>query len=235
MKSAFLIAAAAAISLSGCTVREARMALPSDFAVTTDRLELRGMGGGTSGRFQLAGVPGTFTRSAERLEAFRPKLVRNSGGGSFDLQSSPLGPQISGRCRYREGEVTAGPISVTPRRLAYYCRFERDGRPLAADLVLEDPKSALGTFHGRAERVGRLFIEGQEIGIRSVHRDQGGGLPAPNAIGYMFEAAGREVGAIDINGPGKTLYVPHDPQLREAVTAASLALAIFWDPADVQD
>jgi hypothetical protein len=112
--------------------------------------------------------------------------------------------------------------------------FHRNGRPMAAELVLADPKPALGTLHGRAERFGRLYIEGREIAIRSIHRDERGGLATPTALGYMFEAGGREVGAIDMNGPDKTLYVPRDPQLREAVIAAGLALSIFWDPAVLQ-
>ena len=233
MKASWLLAAAAGLSLGAC-VREAEIAVPSDFAATTERLELRGMGGGTRGGFRLAGTPGTFTRSAERLGLFDPLLVRRSGGGAFSLAASELGPELSGRCRYREREVNAGPVSVTPGRLVYACRFSRGGEPLAAELVLEDPASAFGTLHGRAERVGRLHLDGREIGIRSLHRDRGGGLPAPTALGYMFDEDGRDVGAIDVNGGNKTLFLPRDPALREAVLAASLALAVFWDPAVVQ-
>jgi hypothetical protein len=233
MKNTILLAAAASLTLSACTIRGGRIAVPPGFASTTERLELRGMGGGTSGDFRLAGVPGSFSRSADRLGIFDPLLVRNGGGGSFTLAASPLGPQLSGRCRYRESEVSVGPISVTPGRLGYHCVFRSEGRPLAAELVLFDPKSALGTVHGRSERVGYLSIEGREIGIRSIHRDQRGGLPTPTPLGYIFDSGGLEVGAIDVNGPNKTLHVPRDPQLREAVIAAGLALSIFWDPADI--
>jgi hypothetical protein len=234
MKNAILLAAAAAsLTLSACSVREGRIAVPPAFGATTERLELRGMGGGRSGDFRLAGVPGSFSRSADRLGIFDPLLVRNSGGGSFTLAASPLGPQLSGRCRYREREINAGPISVTPGRLGYHCLFRSQGRPLAAELVLIDPKSALGTVHGQSRRVGYLAIEGREIGIRSIHRDARGGLPPPTPLGYIFDADGLEVGAIDVNGTNKTLHVPRDPQFREAVIAAGLALSIFWDPADI--
>lgn len=234
VKNAILCAAAAGLTLSACSIREGRIAMPSELAATTEQLELRGMGGGTRGDFHVAGVPGSFTRSAERQGILGPLLVRNRGGGSFTLAGSPLAPQLSGRCNYREREVNVGPISVTPNRLSYHCMFHRHGRPMAAELVLEDPKPAFGTLHGRAERIGHLYIEGREIGIRSIHRDERGGLAAPTALGYMFEAGGREVGAVDVNGLNKTLYVPRDPELREAVIAAGLALSIFWDPAVLQ-
>jgi hypothetical protein len=234
VKNILLLATSTSLALSACSIREARIATPSDFAATTEQLELRGMGGGRSGDFRLGGVPGSFSRSAERQEIFDPLLVRHRGGGSFNLSESPLAPQLSGRCRYREQDLNVGSISVTPDRLGYHCVFHRDSRPLAAELVLEDPKPLFGTLHGRAERIGRLYIEGQEIGIRSIHRDREGGLPAPTALGYMFDVGGRDIGAVDVNGLNKTLYVPRDPQLREAVIAAGLALSIFWDPEVVQ-
>jgi hypothetical protein len=234
VKNAILLAAAAGLTLSACNMRAGRIAMPSKLAAATEQLELRGMGGGRSGGFRLAGVPGSFTRSAERQGILDPLLVNHRGGGSFTLAASPLAPQLSGRCSYREREVNVGPISVTPNRLGYYCTFHRDDRPMAAELVLVDPKPVLGTLHGRSERVGHLYIEGRAIGIRSIHRDERGGLAAPTALGYMFEAGGREIGAIDVNGLNKTLYVPRDPELREAVIAAGLALSTFWDPAVLQ-
>jgi hypothetical protein len=229
-----LLSLAAAVSLSACSIREGRIAMPPHLSTSTERLDLRGMGGGTRGNFNLAGAYGRFTRSAERLAIFDPLFVRNSGGGSFRLEHSQLGPDLSGRCRYREREVNAGPISVIPRRMVYHCDFAREGRPIDAELILEDPKGALGTVHGRAERDGMLVFEGLRIGIRSIHRDQRGGLPAPTALGYLFDIDGYEMGAVDLNGINKTIYAPRSPLEREAVLAASLALSVFWDPAVVQ-
>jgi hypothetical protein len=234
VKKAILLATATGLTLSACSIREGRIAMPSELTATAEQLELQGMGGGTRGDFRLAGVPGSFTRSAERQGILDPLLVKHRGGGSFTLAGSPLAPQLSGRCDYREREVNVGPISVTPDRLSYYCMFKRHGRPMAAELVLVDPKPSFGTLHGRAERIGQLYIEGREIGIHSIHRDERGGLAAPTALGYMFEADGRKIGAADLNGLNKTLFVPRDPELREAVIAAGLALSIFWDPAVLQ-
>lgn len=224
----------AGLSLAGC-VREARIAMPSQLAASAERIELRGLGGGTGGSFTLGGEEGRFTRGAERLGIFDPLLVRHSGGGSFRIEAPGGGSELAGRCAYREGQVNLGPVSLTPQRLAYRCEFARGGRPIDAGLAIEDPQGAFGTLHGRSERRGTLWFEGERIDVRSVHRDEGGGLPLPHALGYMFEADGVEIGAVDLNGGNKTLFVPHAGKRREAVIAAALALSIFWDPAELND
>lgn len=228
--AAFILAAVS----SGCSVREGRMALPAHLPAATEPLQLRGMGGGTRGDFELGTTRGRFSRSAERLGIFDPLLVRHKGGGSFQLAGTATSPSLAGRCVYREGRFSVGPISVTPKRLALHCEFARGGRPIDAVLVLEDPQSAIGTLHGRSERAGTLFYEGQTIFVRSNHLDQEGGLPSPTALGYLFSDEYGEVGAVDLNGLNKTVFAPTAGKHREAVVAASLALSIFWDPAEVQ-
>lgn len=232
--SIILALAATATVLAACSIREGRIAVPSQLAEEAERLELRGMGGGRSGGFDLAGNRGLFTRRADRLGIFDPLFVGHRGGGSFTIAGPATGRALAGRCAYREAKVDVGPFSLTPQRLAYRCEFARDGRPIEAELVIEDPQSAFGTLHGRSERRGMLWFEGQRITVRSIHRDQGGGLPVPHPLGYMFEADGGEIGAVDLNGANKTLYVPRSEPQREAVIAAALALAILWDPAEVQ-
>jgi hypothetical protein len=223
-----------ATALSGCMVREARIALAPGLAESAERIELTGMGGGRSGDFQLGQGSGTFTRSAERLGVFDPLLVRHRGGGAFRLRESTDGIELAGRCSYREGIVNAGPVSVTPGRLVFHCDFARGGRRIDASFMIAHPKSALGTLHGRDERTGMLVYEGREIAVRSIHRDIAGGLPTSTALGYSFSANGREIGAVDLNGLNKTLYVPRSGPDREAVIVASVALSTFWDPAIVQ-
>jgi|GEM_PF-2114202 len=233
MKTILLIAAAAA-SLSACTIREARIAMPSELAASTERLVLSGISGGRSGRFRLAGAGGTFQRTADRLAILDPLLVRHSGGGRFEVEAAPGVAPLEGRCSYREGQVNAGPIAVTPRRLDFHCAFARDGRPIAAELVLADPQGPLGTLHGRSEREGVLQFEGETIEIRSIHRDRGGGLPNATALGYLLSVGGEAVGAVDLNGGVKTVFAPVSGPRRDAVLAAAIALSIFWDPASVQ-
>ncbi len=229
-----LAAVVFAASLSGCSVREGRIAMPSELAASTERLELRGMGAGTRGDFELEGARGTFTRSAERLGIFDPLLVDHRGGGSFQLDRTTGNAALAGRCSYREGIINVGPVTVTPRQLAFHCEFAREGRLIEAGLVLEDPQSAFGTIHGRSERVGTLFYEGQQIEVRSIHHDEGGGLPSPTALGYVLTGESGEIGAVDLNGLNKTIFAPFAGEEREAVLAGALALSIFWDPAEVR-
>lgn len=223
------------VALSACSVREARIETTPALAVSTERLDLSGMGIGERGSFRLGSSSGTFTRSADRLGIFDPLLVRHKGAGSFRLQASQVAPDLAGRCSYREGIVNVGPLSVTPDRLVFHCDFAREGRPIEASLVIADPKSTWGAAHGRDERIGTLVYEGRQFAVRSIHRDASGGLPTPHALGYSFSAEGREIGAVDLNGPNKTLHVPRTGPEREAVIAASVALSTFWDPALLQD
>lgn len=230
MHGKYIVAAAVAAALSGC-INEARIAVPSDLAGSTERLELRGMGGGTRGSFSLAGAQGRFTRSSGRLGVFDPLLVSKSGGGSFTVALA--GGELSGECGFREREVNAGPVSVTTRPFVYRCSFRRDGRPIAAEMIVEESHESAGTLLSKRERRGSIVFEGRELTLRSLHRDAGGGLAMASPLGYAFDAAGRQVGAIDLNGANKTLFVPAGGPDREAAIAASLALSILWDPADV--
>jgi hypothetical protein len=234
MNKSIFAALAVGLSLSACSVREGRIAVPSGVAIGSERLELRGMGGGERGHYQLGDAVGSFSRRADRLGLLDPLLVRHRGGGSFHLEQMGEIPALGGRCSFRQNQVSVGPISLTPRRLAFQCDFARDDRGINASLYLEDPQSAFGTLHGRAEREGILHYEDVRIAIRSIHQDERGGLPNPAPLGYVFIFEGREIGAVDLNGLNKTIYAPRPAALREAVIAASLALVVFWDPAVVQ-
>ena len=221
-----LALALAGAALAGC-VKEARIALPSDVAPRTERVDLRGMGAGTKGRFDLGGSPGQFVRGAGRASGFG--LVHKAGGGRFSV-AGPAG-ELSGGCDFREEAVKLGDgVQVTARPFAYRCDFARDGRPIDAVLRLDAARGGAAAF--RYARTGTLSFEGQRIGISSIHHFEGGRMPTLTPLGYAFAAEGGPIGAIDLNGTDKILFVPRDPRQREAVLAASLALAILWDPAD---
>lgn len=217
--------------LAGCSVREGRIAISPALATSSERMELTHMGGGQEGQLRLGDMSGRFTRGVERLGIFPKLLAFSRGGGGFRITSSGGVVDLAGRCSYREKVVTAGPIMVTPERLTFSCDFARAGTPIDAWLIITDPKKAYGTLHGRAERTGTLFFEGREYEVRSIHEDEQGGLKSPTPLGYEFSFDGRQVGAVDLNGLNKTLFVPRSAADREAVIAASLALSTFWDPA----
>jgi hypothetical protein len=206
------------------------MALPPAVASNSDTLRLTGMGIGRNGDFMLAEAPGRFTRSADRLGLFGRTFVDRTGASSFALAGG-----LAGECRYRESEMNAGIVSLKSDRFALRCGFSRDGRRLTAELLLDADEEPLGPLHGGARRIGALWYDGAEITVRSVHRDRNGGLPTPAPLGYVFEAEGRSIGAVETNGVDRVVHLPREPQYREAVVAGALAIATFWDPAHVED
>lgn len=227
-----LAASSLALLLAGGGIREAQIAIPAELASETQVLHVRGLGGASSGSFTLGSSKGRFTRSAERLGLLDPLVVRNRGRSTFSLSGSEVSGQLSGRCGYGETQANFGELTATPKRLAYSCRFSRDGDPIAAELVLRETSESIGSLFSKRERRGILFFEGVRIEFRSLHRDRGGGLPMATPLGYAFYQDGRQIGAVDLNGSRKRIHAPKAGQHREAVIAASLALSVFWDPAE---
>lgn len=228
MKGITVAALFGATLLTGaCSIREAQIRTPASLAAA-ERLEISGMGGGTRGSFRLAGLEGRFTRGAERLAVFDPLLVRNSGGGSFQLQQSA--GTLEGSCGYRERELNVGPISARLQKFAYRCLFARDGRPIDAELTIAESGDSPGSMLMKRERRGTLLFDGRTYQLRSVHRDAGGGLEMATPLGYTIEHDGKAVAAVDLNGTNKTLFIAPGVD-REAMFAAGLALSVLWDPA----
>lgn len=217
--------AVAAASLSGC-IKEAKIAMPSDLAASTERVELTGMGFGRRGDFVLAGSEGEFTRGADRLSLGNAAFVSNSGGGSFRYAD------LEGACRYREREVNIGMVSLPAQPFSYHCHLGRAGMPVG-ELVIEEETGTTGSMLSKRGRRGFMTFEGVRYDITSIHRDQSGGLAHATPLGYRFDAAARSVGAVDLNGGDKTIFAPRSGAAREAVFAGSLALSVLWDPASM--
>jgi hypothetical protein len=228
-----LCAAALLLSSAPAAAREARIKLPDGLTARTERLDVTGMGGGRSGRLALGASAGEFTRQADRIGVVDPLFTKNYGGGAFRIRGPEVGGELGASCRFRRLQSTVGPISVSTKRLTYTCSFERDGKPLAARIELRDRDGALGSADGRDAREGVIVFEGVELRMRSLHKLAGSPLAVPHALGYVFEANGVPVGAVDLNGNTRRIHAPADPAQRQAVIAAALALSIFWDPAVV--
>lgn len=221
--------AIALTGLAGCGgIREAHMAVPSELAAA-ERVTLDGMGGWHRGDFELAGAKGRFTRASEATGYHDGEWITRRGGGSF------LYGELSGRCRFAEAELDFGLFQPKPRQLDYVCDFARGGEPIEARLTLRENNVALGGMTPQERREGIFEFEGRRIGLRSVHHSAESRIPTASPIGYLFEAGGRPVGGIDLNGGDHSLFLPRDPALREAAIAASLAVSVFWDPADDPD
>jgi hypothetical protein len=198
--------------------------MPGELAGATETLAINGMGLGRRGDFTLAGSRGEFTRGADTLSLLGDFLVRNSGAGNFRHAG------LEGACRYREGEVNIGPITARTRPFSYRCLFARNGVP-AGELVIGEERGTTSAMLSKRGREGYLLFDGLRYEVKSIHRSQGGGIANATPLGYRFDTAGRAVGAVDLNGPNKTLYAPRASAAREAVFAGGLALSVLWDPA----
>ncbi|WP_207789970.1 VV20781 family protein [Sandarakinorhabdus oryzae] len=221
------------LPLAGCSVSAARMALPAGVTHSTTEIAITGMGGGQSGRFTAGASSGRFSRRADRLGVMDPLFVANRGGSSFELSGPDVSGVLAARCGFSRQQMNIGLISITPGQLRYVCRFQRDGQPVAATLELQGRGGVLGALDGSEARDGIFEYDGVRLRIRSVHRVEGSPLPLPQPIGYSFSRDGQEIGAVDLNGPDKRLHAPTEPRLREATLVAAMALAVFWDPAEV--
>ena len=230
MKIQFLASVALfATALSGCTA--AQIAVPSDVAASTERLELDGIGGWQDGRFKLGASQGRFSRRALETRAF-DTFVHKAGSGRFEVTGPELGGTASGDCRFSEREIDLDVAVVPDGRLAYRCLFHRNGRQVDGGLFLAEVPNGSGLLAGRT-RAGELRIGPLSVDVRPIHHLAGGKVPAGTPLGYAFDVGGRQVGAVDLNGTTKTIYAPRQPgPVRDAVLVASLALSVFWDPGE---
>jgi hypothetical protein len=221
------------LTTAACSaIQPAQMALPPELPARTESIAIEGMGGSTRGSFRVAGTSGSFTRSAQRLALFDELAVFDWGGTSFTLAGPPA---VAAVCKMRQTTVNIGIVGFSPKPMAYECDFRIDGQPVAARFSLQESRDGTGTLTAQAQRRGLLQWPGSTLALRSVHQVQGSPLPLQTPIGYVFEAQGRAVGAIELNGLTPALWLPPagDPQLRQAVLVAAVALAVFWDPAQL--
>lgn len=219
-----------ALALAGCAglaIKPAQMELPAELA-GTPATTIAGIGGsagsGTKGRFDAAGVAGSFERSASRLALFeRWQQDRAAVSISFD------GGLGAASCKLRGQTATAGIVEAPIRPAAFECDFSNAAG--AADLRLQTRAVVAAGAGTRDERQGRLEAGAVTLELRSVHRLQGTPLPLPEPAGYLFLRDGRAVAALELVGGKPRLWRPADPALQGAVTRAAVALALLWDPA----
>ncbi|MCT2558268.1 hypothetical protein N0B51_04680 [Tsuneonella sp. YG55] len=209
----------------------AQMQLSPSLAQSRVRAEIAGIGGRTSGQFMAGSYSGSFDRSLESWSFADTAVVR--GGHNYLSVSGPeISSTIEAHCAMRERAIDLGSgVEVTVRSMAYRCEFTAGGRPIPARFELqESQRGGLAVF--RYERIGEIALGGEIVQFRSVHRIDGAALPTITPSGYVFEQAGREIGAVDLaNRPALVLSPALDKGLARTVTVAALVLATFWDPA----
>lgn len=227
-------AAAAAFALGACaSIPPARMALPQSLTSGAEQVSVTGMGGGQRGSFVADQHSGTFVRSETRLAFFDPLYERRDGSTSFSVRGPAISGEIDLSCRMRERTVTLGLFSVEAEPTAYRCDFTHEGRAIPARFELQAHREGLGGMMMREERRGEIALDRAVLQIRSVHNLQGSPFQLATPIGYVFESDGVVVGAVELNGVPVINYAAGtDQSTRRAVLIASLALGLFWDPAD---
>jgi hypothetical protein len=222
--------------LAGCAaIQPAQMALPPDLPARTEATTIAGMGGGTRGSFTVGAVDGNYARSATRLSFFDDLAVFDRGGAGFNATGLVADATVEASCKMRQTTVTIGIVGFAPKPLAYECDLRARGAPLAARFTLQESRDTLGQVTAQVQRRGLIEWDGVALTIRSVHTVQGSPLPLQAPIGYVFEQDGRAVGAVELNGLTPRLWLPPagDVKTRQASLVAALALAVFWDPAQL--
>ena len=235
MKFRFYVGLAAmALAAGACAgFPEAQMQLPDNLQVSAETVTISGIGGGQRGSYAAGPYSGSFARSETRLAFFDPMVELRGGTTKFNLQGGELEGVIDAKCTMRERAITIGDISFKPKKMAYGCDFLHEGRSFPARFELQEISEGLGGMLSKRERRGEIAMDRSVIQIRSSHRMVGSAFDSASPIGYVFEAHGVPVGAVDINGaPVLTMNASTDLAARRAMLVSALALSIFWEPAN---
>lgn len=228
MKRLLLPRLLAAMALGGCgAIRPAQMALPASLETGTERLTISGLGGAPRGEFRVGAERGSFTRSASRLALFDALSEGESAVASFSFL--PPG-EVASRCSMRRRTANVGVLTYEFRPMVYTCSFSGAGEP--AQLTLAEARSTSRVESMKRERSGEMVLGGGPLQVRSSHALAGSRLQTAAPIGYVFERDGRAVAAVEINGTEPVMVLRSDSAApeRKAVTLASLALALLWEP-----
>ena len=225
-----LLAGLAGLAACG-SLPEARMQRPEGLSDHAQMITLDGLGGGTRGRFRVAGADGEFERRASRLGLLDNRVERDRVSARYRLQrdGAAAAPDLV-ECRGGQTTLGAGILAAAVQRFGWRCDC---AGAAPARLELSAPDATVGPRH---ERQGRYQADGLTLGLRSEHRLQGTPLPLAQPAGYVFTHDGRVVGALDLAAGAPRLWRPAQPgALQDAVTRSALALALLWDPAGVAE
>jgi hypothetical protein len=229
LRAAFSLAVlTTAMALAGCgLVQPARMALPQALG---EPQAIEGLGGTREGRFRIGATQGEFKRSATRLSLFSDAFARDGASATFSLPLSSGTGTLQGRCDMRRTSAHAGVLRFEPQPLAYICNYSATGMPGSMVLREARPSAQIGP----APREGEITLGGVTLTVQASYRVQGSALPLAQPSGYLFSQRGETLAAVDLTDstrPVVHLRREAPEPLRDAVMAASLSLALLWDPA----
>lgn len=231
-----ILALTSCVVFSSCSaIQPARMVQPVGFDAS-EVVPVSGVSGWRKGQYVAGAFRGSFFRSSDRLAFFGDFIEELSGKVEFTL----AGPKIEGaleiNCRMRERAINIGIMNFKPERMAYRCAFTHNGNSIPARFEIQENRRGLAGNILKEERRGEIALDRVILQIVSVHQLHGTPLVQASPIGYRFELDGVAVGSVEINGKPVIRILPGtDEATRRAITAASIALGVFWDPADTRD
>jgi hypothetical protein len=215
-----------ALALAGCSMGPLRMGLPEGLGRDAAVYPIRGLWGGDSGYFAVAGHVGGFTRGASALTE-QGVLDLRAASAAFDIAGPELPGAIGAICDAAETSVVRPGAEPPPAGArAVVCEFDLDGAPTAWTLEL-DPSPD----NPRLRR-GVVSLDAATLALRSTNAVAGGGLEARQTTGYVFEGEGGVVGAVELTAdpPVFRLSAAAGPAERRAALVAAAALAVLAGP-----
>lgn len=229
-------AALLAVALAGCaTVAPAEIALPASIGADAAVVPIVGINAGRSGRFSIGPYSGSYHRSHDRLALFDRLLVRNSGHVDFQLDSPDQPRRLAATCRFGAASSGIGVIEVDHSPLRFDCRFSGDAAATESRLLIAETRDGFADALMRRSRTGDISWGGRRIAIKSVHALAGSPLQTATPMGYSFSIGDRSIGAVSLANR-RTVHVAASASEadRQAVLAGAVALALLWDPVDVE-
>jgi hypothetical protein len=229
-------AALVAVALAGCaTVAPAEIALPAAIGTDAAVVPIVGINAGRSGQFSIGPYSGSYRRSHDRLALFDRLLVRNSGHVDFELDGPDQPRRLAATCRFGAASSGIGVVEVDHAPLRFECRFSGDAGTAESRLLIAETRDGLADALMRRSRQGELVWGGQRITVKSVHSLAGSPLQTATPMGYSFAVGDRSIGAVSLANR-RTVHVAASASEadRQAVLAGAVALALLWDPADVE-
>jgi hypothetical protein len=214
----------------------AQMTLPVEFEPRAERKEITGFGGHNKGTFEIEGYRGEFTRGESRFSVKKSAIVSNKGKSSFTLRDESASEIVSASCAMGKNSVTIGIVSFDPKKMTYQCDFIVGGQVVGARLALGQPRAS-GTkekFFAKDLRRGESDLFGQHLLIESVHNYKESKFQSPAPVGYLILSDDKAVAALELTDVNPSLVLARDTpdELKRAVLATALALAVLRDPAN---
>ncbi len=213
-----LAIAAAALALGGCSAPRPLFVQPPGLERDAETHAIRGLRGGNSGYFALAGHVGGFARGPDALTAAGFTDLR-PGSVAFDIAGPELPGAIEAVCDADAQTVAgAGPPDAGEAPAMLHCDFALDGGPTDWRLALERAPG-----DARQSR-GEIALDAAALVLRSGPRSgdaQGGDGPI---AGYAMEGPDGAVASLDLSVEPPLLRLSSratPPQRRAAIVAAA--------------